>query len=141
MTYNQKYYRANRCREIWRQMKARCLNPKNARYEGYGGRGITICDRWLKFENFREDMGEPPEGLSLERRDNDAGYSKDNCYWATRAEQQANLRTNVRLTYQGKTQHVAAWAREVGLAEITLVTRLRRGWPVERALSAPIQGG
>lgn len=77
----------------WDGMKQRCLNPNAQRYEDYGGRGITVCERWLTFANFLADMGEKPEPkshYSIERRDNDCGYGPDNCYWATDPEQQRN---------------------------------------------------
>ena len=77
---------------IWRAMIHRCTNPKNAYYEYYGERGITVCDRWKSIENFIEDMGERPPGLTLDRIDNDKGYSKDNCRWATRSQQGHNQR-------------------------------------------------
>ena len=82
---------------IWAAMLQRCNNPKDVNYFRYGGRGITVCQRWKKFENFYSDMGDKPLGLSLERIDNDLGYSKDNCKWATVEEQSVNKRNTVRV--------------------------------------------
>lgn len=76
----------------WESMKARCGNPNNANYKNYGGRGIKVCEKWHKFESFFEDMGKKPNGLTLERRDNEQGYSKENCKWATYIEQSRNTR-------------------------------------------------
>lgn len=73
-------------------MKERCNNPKNSRYESYGGRGISYPEKWESFEGFFEDMGERPEGMTLDRIDNNAGYSKENCKWSTIAEQNLNVR-------------------------------------------------
>jgi len=76
----------------WRGMIQRCTNPNSSRYKYYGGRGITVCERWRSFANFLVDMGERPEGLKLERRDNDSSYCKNNCTWATQKEQNNNRR-------------------------------------------------
>lgn len=80
----------------WKNMMTRCYNENYHRYPDWGGRGITVCKRWHDFTNFLADMGERPEGLTLERRHNDKGYSKYNCTWATRSEQAKNTRRSPR---------------------------------------------
>ena len=77
---------------VWSQMRDRCTNANSRDYPYYGGRGISVCERWLKFENFIADMGVPPSGLTLDRKDNDGNYEPGNCRWATRAEQTTNKR-------------------------------------------------
>ena len=121
----------------WRNIKERCHNPRHPRYADYGGRGIIVCDRWrYSFEAFAADMGVCPPLHMIEREDNNGPYSPENCYWATATEQNQNRRNNHHLTYQGRTQTLTNWARELGISCPTLSSRLnRQGWSVERALS------
>ena len=120
---------------IWHMMIQRCTNPKNSAYQSYGGRGITVCDKWMSFAGFYEDMGDRPANRTLDRIDNSKGYSKDNCRWASRLQQSNNRRTNVYYTYSGKTQTLAEWSRETGLHPQCIRSRLNSGWTVEQALS------
>ena len=124
---------------IWTEMRSRCNNPRRKRYKDYGGRGITVCDRWQVFENFFADMGHPPTSKhSLDRKDNNKGYSPDNCRWATQTEQANNTRKNVRITFQGKTLTMKEWARELHVNYWSLRGRLRNyKWSVERAFTTP----
>jgi hypothetical protein len=99
----------------WAGMVDRCNNPNHPAYKYYGGRGIKICHRWLKFENFLEDMGDKPIGHSIDRINPDGNYSKENCRWATDLQQKNNTRRNVMITHEGRTQSLADWAREFGI--------------------------
>ena len=110
---------------IWDSMKQRCINPNDTTYKNYGGRGISVCDRWLKFENFYADMGERPKGMSIERIDNNGNYCPENCCYATQKEQMRNTRRTVTVKYQGKEQCMAAWAEELGINQGTLWYRLK----------------
>lgn len=120
---------------VWAGILSRCR-----KHPRYAGRGITVCDRWLKFENFLADMGERPEGMSIERINNNAGYSKENCVWADMKTQSRNRRSLRLLTYQGKTQPVSVWAEEVGLPYHVLTQRVRvLRWDTEKALTTPVR--
>lgn len=120
---------------VWRQMLDRCRNPKNPSYSDYGGRGITVSESWQEFENFFADMGDRPKGYTIERIDNNAGYSKENCRWATYSEQLNNRRTSRMIEFNGKSQTIAEWSEETGINWHTLRQRIDRlGWPIERAL-------
>ena len=119
---------------VWWAMINRCSNQKCWAFKYYGGRGIRVCKRWMSFANFYADMGDCPSGLTLERRNNNGPYSKSNCYWATREEQGSNRRGVRLLTFNGKTQTMSRWAREIGVPVGTLWQRLKRGLSVEVAL-------
>lgn len=124
--------------KIWHYMIQRCTNPKNKSYKDYGGRGITVCKRWRNFVNFLKDMGIPKSGLTLDRTDNNKGYCKSNCRWATRKQQNRNSRHNHLETYNGKTQCLSVWAEEYEINHNTLYARLRRGWSIKRALTTQV---
>lgn len=124
--------------KIWTNMKSRCLDPNNPNYENYGGRGITICSRWMKFENFYQDMRNKPKGKTLDRIDNNKSYYKENCRWSTLFQQANNKRNNHLLTFKGKTQTIAEWARYLNVKYYIINNRIYRGWNVERALTTLI---
>lgn len=121
----------------WKSMVARCTRTTHHAYARYGGRGIVVCDSWRDFTNFLADMGPRPTETTLDRIDGDGPYSPENCRWATWIEQQQNRRSNVILEHLGKSQCVAAWAREYGIAADTFTWRIKHGWSMEDALAAP----
>lgn len=124
--------------QAWRKMKSRCERPKDAAYPRYGGRGITVCDRWSSFDNFIADMGERPSAQhSLDRIDNDGGYSPENCQWRTSQEQNCNRRNTVMVEYRGVSVSLPDLCREFGVDYYKTHNRLfRLGWTVDRALTA-----
>ncbi len=125
--------------KTWEAMRRRCMKPKDKNFHSYGGRGITVCERWQKFEHFFTDMGEKPTPKhSIDRIDNEGPYSPDNCRWATQQEQCQNRRGNLYLTYEDRRQTITEWARESGLKIGTLFWRIHRGWSIERSLKTPI---
>lgn len=121
--------------KVWGAMKERCLNPKNKGYRIYGGRGITVCKRWMHFENFYADMGERPRGLTLERINNNGNYSPNNCKWATIKEQLRNTRLTTFITFKGVRKSLGDWADELGINKKTIGWRLRHGKTPAQALS------
>lgn len=124
--------------ESWAGMLTRCTNPRASCYHNYGGRGITVCERWHKFDEFLSDMGPSHrEGLTLDRIDTNGNYEPSNCRWATRKEQASNKRTNHKVSFNGETMTLSQWIRRTGIT--SLPYRLRRGWSVERALTQPVQ--
>jgi hypothetical protein len=124
----------------WRSMRVRCTEPTVRSYQRYGGRGITVCDRWLKFENFLADMGERPSSEhSLDRIDNDGPYDPANCRWATRIEQATNRAVVRRLEYRGKIYSLAALARFARSSEEVLRSRLKAGWTIAQAVETPVR--
>jgi hypothetical protein len=133
-----KYIGVERPHCIWRGMLTRCTRKKDAGYENYGGRGISVCDKWKTFEGFWEDMKDNyKNGLTLDRIDNDGNYTKDNCRWATHYEQAQNTRTNRNITYKGEEKCLTEWARNLGIDRSTLSLRLKR-MSVEQALETPL---
>lgn len=123
----------------WDGMIQRCTNPRNKKYHLYGGRGILVCEPWLTFEQFFADMGERPEGLTIDRINPDGNYEPSNCRWATAKEQNRNLRTNIMLTHDGETLTIAEWTERTKLGRNTIWGRLQRGWSSERAITEPPQ--
>jgi len=124
----------------WDSMIQRCTNSKNKSYHRYGGRGITVCQRWMQFEYFIQDMGEPPtDGYTLDKIDNNDNYYKENCRWATMKEQARNRRNNKMLSHKGTTMCLTAWAEKLGVRKDILSWRLNYGWSTEKTLTTPVQ--
>lgn len=134
LTYSREYL-------TWQNMKKRTGDENNEAYKNYGGRGITICDRWLNsFENFLKDMGmKPSPKHTIERVDNDGNYTPENCKWGTRKEQMNNMRKNHKITYNGKTQNLNQWSEETGMPARDIRYRLHHGWTVEETFKIPLK--
>ncbi len=124
---------------VWIGMIARCGNPKHAKFHHYGGKGIRIYPPWREsFPRFLADMGRRPSKVHMiERRDGTRDYTPDNCYWATRVQQNNNTTRNRMLTFRGETHTLADWARIMRLPRTVVTNRLYRHWTVERALTQP----
>jgi hypothetical protein len=118
-------------------MVARCTDPEHKAFDLYGGRGITICERWMQFANFLADMGEKPPGSSIDRRKNDLGYEPGNCRWATPKTQARNKRNNRILTVDGSSRTLAEWAEIAGIKASIISERLAASWSDEDAVRTP----
>ncbi len=130
MTLTDTYYR-------WSSMKRRCQTPKDTAYPYYGAKGIKVCKRWQKFENFYEDMGDC-NGLTLDRIDNKKGYFRSNCRWATRKEQARNRSSNNVLILNGKSKILTEWCEIYDMDYNTVERRINLlGWELEKALTTP----
>ena len=125
--------------KTWEGMVQRCENPRTPGFYKYGGRGIKVCSRWRRFENFFEDMGTRPENTSLDRIDNNNGYFKENCRWATPVEQSRNTRRTTVITYLGESGSIYYWADKKNLSPAAIRGRLNRGWSVSRTLTTELR--
>lgn len=123
--------------KIWAGMRDRCKNPSHIGYVYYGGRGITVCERWDSYETFLLDMGRSPTKLhSLDRKDNNGNYNPSNCRWATKSEQANNTRRSHMITYNGKTQNLKQWCIELGLDYRKTCARITTSkWNPEKAFT------
>ena len=121
----------------WCAMIQRCTDKNSAVYLRYGARGIKVCRRWFKYENFKADMGERPKGTSLDRFPNQKGnYEPSNCRWATPIQQGRNSARNHLLKFMGKSKPISEWAEIIGISQYTIAQRINKlGWPIEKALT------
>lgn len=126
----------SRAYKSWGGMIQRCENPNNGQHRNYGARGITVCERWHKFENFLADMGEPPPKHSIDRIANNGNYEPGNCKWATQKEQNNHYRRNIFIEYNGQNKTLLSWTEELHLPYKATWQRLRRGWSVESAFTS-----
>jgi len=127
----------HRLYDTWKHMIQRCTNNKDKTYKNYGARGITVCKEWLDIKNFIDDMYPTyQEGLSIDRIDNDEGYSKDNCRWLFHSRNIYNKSKTRRILFKDQENSVAGWARELGLAASSLHSRIDN-WGIEKALTEP----
>lgn len=118
----------------WVMMRQRCFNKNEKDYNQYGGRGITVCDNWLSFDNFLRDMGKRPEGMSIERKNVNKGYYKDNCIWASSKTQAMNRRSNHIVIYKGVSQPLMKLCEKLSINYSLVWNRLNLGWTIEKAI-------
>lgn len=124
---------------VWKTMVARCNYPSCHKYPSYGGRGVKVCDEWRHFRTFEKWALENgyQEGLSIDRIDNNKGYSPNNCRWVDRYVQQNNMRSNHFVECNGERHTISEWSRIVSIHRSTIDNRLRKGWNIEQALFTP----
>jgi hypothetical protein len=122
----------------WSHMKSRCLDKNNTHWGRYGGRGIKVCKDWLVFENFYRDMGDRPEGMTLDRKNNEKGYFQDNCRWVSRKTQSNNKNGNIFLVLFEIKKTIAQWAEILEIKPHILEWRKKAGWSDEKVLTKPI---
>lgn len=123
----------------WMNMWRRCTYSKHKAFPDYGGRGIKVCERWEKFENFYADMGAKPDPKhSLDRIDVNGHYEPGNCRWATASDQLNNTRRNHTVEFRGESKTISEWAKAMNMSHETLRARLRLGWSIECALTTPV---
>lgn len=123
----------------WKSMRSRCMNLNNKAYPRYGGRGITVCEQWSEYPVFLKDIGRKPSALhSLDRIDNNKGYSPANCRWATTQQQSRNRRSNKVVEYMGRRQSVADWCDELAMPKNAVYLRLNLGFTIEEAFTRPV---
>ena len=124
----------------WKTMKNRCTRETDTQWHDYGGRGIKVCDKWLKFSGFLEDMGIRPEGKTLDRIDNNGDYEPSNCRWADIKQQRRNRRDNRIVEYKGQRMPLVSACEMAGLPYATVRTRLDKyGWSESKAFSQPVR--
>ncbi len=142
MTGKRHYLSGTATYRTWANAVNRCTNSKFEHYSRYGGRGIRICKKWMRFTGFLDDMGLRPDGHELDRIDNNGNYTAENCRWTTRAVNANNKSCNVRITALGETKTAAQWARDPRCAPsyFTLIARVNKGFTPYRAITAPVRG-
>lgn len=130
-----------RLNRIWRMIKNRCMNANTPAYKNYGGRGITICDEWLSYPVFKKWALENGynDQLTIDRIDVNGNYCPLNCRWVTRFTQAGNTRANTFYTINGETHFINEWSRIYHIKPATIVQRIKRGWPVDKAITTPVK--
>lgn len=125
---------ASQTYHIWESMRSRCLCPTDKRYSAYGGSGILVCERWADFSNFLEDMGEKPEGMTLDRIDGTLGYTKENCRWATTMEQVCNRSVSIWVVRDGVRKVLKHWCLELNVSYSRALREIKKGLTPEDTL-------